>query len=212
MAMYNAVECDKCKKVARAGNIPLPNALIGLPEPLAPQGWITAFTKADNKHHFCSYYCLMSWSTNRAIKDECDSRGEMCVNTDNISQLTLGELIAKLETVRDKRKPVLFDDRYHPVDVDSWRGAYAELALEYAETGEPLTVEALLVKLRSAVGNTFTGYKGGDYIMSAATPVWIANYGESTGFIRNGDVWTQAVIGVTEQEQCVIIDTKNMVY
>ena len=60
--MYNAAECDHCKKVARAGNIPLPNALIGLPEPLAPQGWITAFTKGDNKYHFCSFDCLAIWA------------------------------------------------------------------------------------------------------------------------------------------------------
>ena len=41
-------------------------------------------------------------------------------------QLTLGELILKLEAVEDKSNPVIFNERYFPVDIDSWRGSYRE--------------------------------------------------------------------------------------
>jgi len=29
----------------------------------------------------------------------------------------------------------------------------------------------------SAMGQVFNGYKGGDFVMGALTPVWIASYG-----------------------------------
>lgn len=35
----------------------------------------------------------------------------------------------------------------------------------------------LLSECKAAMGQVFTGYKGGDYVMGALTPVWVANYG-----------------------------------
>src|SRR5579884_2690083 len=95
-------------------------------------------------------------------------------------QLMLGELILKLEAVQNKNKPVAFDDPvYHPVDIGSWRGSYCELALEYSQDGEVLSTAILLQMLKNAIGKTFGGYKGGEYMMGKTTPVWVANYGES---------------------------------
>ena len=127
-------------------------------------------------------------------------------------QLTLGELILKLEAVEDKSKPVIFNERYFPVGIDSWRGSYCELALEYAEVGEKLSVEASLKKLKATIGATLTGYKGGEFHMGKTTPVWVANYGTSGGFMHDGDIWTQAVTGVSQNEQAVIVETQNMEY
>lgn len=112
------------------------------------------------------------------------------------------------EAIPDKSKPVLFNEQYHPVGLDSWRGSYCELALEYEATGEPLTVAVLLKKLRDAIGATFSGYKGGEFRMGKTTPVWVANYGECDGFIGH----TQAVVGVSENEQAVLIETKALDY
>lgn len=134
-------------------------------------------------------------------------------------QLTLSELILKLEHIEDKNKPVIFDKRYFPVDIDSWRGSYRELALEYADTrdtltytGEKLTVGELLKKLKATIGATLYGYKGGEFLMGKTTPVWVAQYGESGGFTHEGDIWTQAVVNISEQEQAVILETRNIEY
>lgn len=127
-------------------------------------------------------------------------------------QLTLGELILKLEAVEEKSKPVIFNERYFPVGIDSWRGSYYELALEYAETGDKFSVAAWIKKLRETVGSTLYGYKGGEFLMGKTTPVWIANYGESEGFTHDGDIWTQAVVDVSQNEQAVIIETRNIEY
>src|ERR1700739_3755221 len=94
-------------------------------------------------------------------------------------QLTLSELILKLEAIGDKSKPVIYNEDYYPGDLDSWRGSYSELALACAERGVPFSVEELLKKLKAAMGTTFYGYKGGEFLMGKTTPVWVANYGES---------------------------------
>lgn len=128
-------------------------------------------------------------------------------------QLTLGELILKLEAVEDKHKPVIFDGgKYHPSCVNSWRGAYEELAIEYEELSRPWSTKHLLILLRNAIGSTFYGYKGGEYVMGKTTPVWVANYGYSCGFREEGGIDTLAVVDVSQDETNVMIVTQNIDY
>ena len=105
-------------------------------------------------------------------------------------QLTLGEIIAKIEPIAAGAESfkkdcgyepiVMFDfGNLHPSGIDSWRGIYAELALNYTEEGNAPTVTEFLTSLKEAVGKTYTGYKGGEFTMSRHTPVWVANYGNS---------------------------------
>ncbi len=83
------------------------------------------------------------------------------------TQLTLGKLISELE------------DRTGTVqgfkDVHSYRGYYCDLSLEPSDKFIP--VEEALAILRSAMGKTFTGYKGGDNMMGDSTPLWYSYYG-----------------------------------
>lgn len=117
------------------------------------------------------------------------------------NQLTLGELIKQFEDIKEHaecNQEVFFDFGYYrPTSLYSWRGAYEELGLSYDEESEA-TVESLLIELKSAIGKQFTGYKGGDYIMSEDTPVWAAqpNHGGYT-----------AICGVTNIGYRVIINT-----
>jgi len=102
-------------------------------------------------------------------------------------QLTLGEIISKCQAIEanlgaEDKRIVSFDfANMVPTNIDSWRGSYAELALSFNsdEEGETIKVGAFINMLESAVGKTFTGYKGGDFTMSRHTPVWVANYGKS---------------------------------
>lgn len=56
----------------------------------------------------------------------------------------------------------------------SYRGFYNELAFEPAD---PMTVGEILDVLRSAIGETYSGYKGGQYTMTYETPIWMAHWG-----------------------------------
>jgi hypothetical protein len=105
--------------------------------------------------------------------------------------MNLGQLIKKLE-VLPQELPVRFrlvgddvggvkdGDEVH--GIDSYRGFYERLALQPFDEewrSEPLlTVGALLARCKAAVGQTFHGYKGGDYVMDERTSVHADRYGE----------------------------------
>lgn len=116
---------------------------------------------------------------NNAVKA---SRANTLANSD---QLTLGELILKLEPIVKNQKDgeeatVRYDFEYlFPTSIDSWRGSYDELALNFETQGEEMKVSEFLNMLKECIGKTFTGYKGGDYTMHKGTPIWVANYSHS---------------------------------
>jgi hypothetical protein len=84
--------------------------------------------------------------------------------------MTLGELIKRLEKVDPKQEVKMGFSNPH-----SYRGYYDELAFE---PQEDTTVGEMLDWAKSAVGATYTGYKGGEYTMSEWTEVWLATYGQ----------------------------------
>lgn len=106
----------------------------------------------------------------------------------NSPQVSLGELIAKLEGIAEAHKisrvekaeaEVYFDFEYlHPTGISSWRGSYSELALEF-DGSKVYKLSEFIELLKSCIGKTFVGYKGGDFVMGKTTPVWVANYGNS---------------------------------
>ena len=85
------------------------------------------------------------------------------------TQMTLGKMIEALETFPDGATVRGLKD------LDSYRGYYSDLAFELGD--EPVLASDLLATCKAAMGQVFQGYKGGDYMMGALTPLWIANYG-----------------------------------
>lgn len=58
----------------------------------------------------------------------------------------------------------------------SYRGYYSDLALE-PTPGAPIKVWQLINQLSDVIDTELTGYKGGEFLMSADTPLWVAHYG-----------------------------------
>ena len=134
------------------------------------------------------------------------SRQESLANSD---QLTLGELILKIEpmlqnqdSIKEKYEHearVVYDFEYlFPLSIDSWRGIYRELALDYNVEGTPMAVSEFFKMLKGTIGTTFEGYKGGDFLMTKQTPIWVANY---------GNYGNTAVIDVVNAEYDIILIT-----
>lgn len=113
--------------------------------------------------------------------------------------MNLGQLILALETSCPSNYEVrLHFDNYnnpHSHTVMDWEGAYPSRLssyrgyYEYLRIGisgpynEPMqTVKQLLAECRDAVGTTFFGYKGGEYLMTEKTEVYIDYYGEANGW------------------------------
>lgn len=84
--------------------------------------------------------------------------------------MVLEELIETLEKYPPEQKVV--KGFGYPM---SYRGVYAELA--FAPVNDT-TVGEMLAHAKSALGQTFEGYKGGDFTMHEWTKCNIANYGE----------------------------------
>jgi hypothetical protein len=85
------------------------------------------------------------------------------------TQMTLGKLISALEGMP---KDALIQGIDNP---HSYRGYYSDLAFETDH--KPMEVGEALKMCKDAMGQVFEGYKGGDFVMGALTPVWIAEYG-----------------------------------
>lgn len=70
------------------------------------------------------------------------------------------------------------------------------------EPGAIDTVADLLADCRSALGACFEGYKGGNFWMTAATPLWVSSYGSASGMkVTNLDVVDGVLRAATEQEE-----------
>jgi len=85
------------------------------------------------------------------------------------TQLTLGALISALGKMpADAHVANLRDP-------GSYRGYYSDLYFERHYGTRPAA--ELLAECKAAMGQVFTGYKGGDYVMGALTPLWVSSYG-----------------------------------
>lgn len=113
----------------------------------------------------------------------------------SVYHLTLGQLLDKLENMPRKTIIKTTDGRSlgRP---QSYRGFYEDLAFEPVQ-GSVQTAGDLATVCDLALGKSFHGYKGGDFVMDRDTPLWISNYGESSG---------EAIIGLGDDG---ILLTKN---
>lgn len=106
--------------------------------------------------------------------------------------MRLGDLIKSLET-RPEDSWLRFDFcGISPIDVDSYRGFYEDLALVPSEFNQSsdVTVGSFLPTLKRAVGETFEGWKGGDYVMDEKTLLWVAQRGNSNSTAVVGVAWS----------------------
>ncbi|MET9222342.1 hypothetical protein ABZX65_26760 [Streptomyces sp. NPDC003300] len=87
--------------------------------------------------------------------------------------MTLGELISALEAADPSVVLPLGFSSPH-----SYRGDYMDLAFEPTAN---VTVGAMLADARSALGATYQGHKGGDYVMNGYTACWLAEDGSGDG-------------------------------
>lgn len=85
------------------------------------------------------------------------------------TQMTLGKLIATLDAMPADAQVANLRDP------DSYRGYYSDLYFKHKQGTRPAS--ELLTDCRAAMGQVFDGYKGGEYVMGALTPLWIAEYG-----------------------------------
>lgn len=111
--------------------------------------------------------------------------------------LTLGGLIKKLGSLSDE-KFVVFSSGENVGKEMSYRGYYSDLSFETQEKSK--TVKQFKKQCENALGNTYTGYKGGDFRMDKNTPLWKAEYS-----------WCgEAIMEIIENDQNVVLVCKKV--
>lgn len=111
--------------------------------------------------------------------------------------VTLGRLIEEIQQFHPlPNSRVKFSCGGHPGMPHSYRGHYSDLALPQVK--EPITIPAFLLLLKAALGNTYEGYKGGEFFMDERTPLWMAEYGCTGG----------AITGWHMEDNTLVLDVK----
>lgn len=72
---------------------------------------------------------------------------------------------------------VRYMDGRSPGEEMSYRGYYSDLSLE--DSSKEKSASDFHAQLSKALGAEYTGYKGGENLMTADTPLWRAEYGNS---------------------------------
>lgn len=134
-----------------------------------------------------------------------------------MKQLTLGELIDRLENANlydpdGDSKKIEFDFCWaEPVGFCSWRGDYSELAVMAGFYGyghgtqKAIKATDFLKDLKAQVGQTFEGWKGGDYQMHHETRLWVTTH--------HGNSCYTGITGVSDSESFrIVINTAYFEY
>jgi hypothetical protein len=86
-----------------------------------------------------------------------------------MTNITLGRLIEWLNTLPTSKRI-----KHGFGTGDSYRGYYEQLAFE---PEDDTTIGEMLASAQFALGREYQGYKGGEFMMSSYTEVWIGSYG-----------------------------------
>lgn len=114
-------------------------------------------------------------------------------------QMTLGKMIAALDDAHPSAVVMFSEDGFSPNYLGSYRGYYSDLMVTAKDA--PMTVAKFRALLIKANGRTFTGYKGGDFVMTDKTPLWRDEYGCASG---------NAIMAVTKKDGSVVLVTQRV--
>jgi hypothetical protein len=110
------------------------------------------------------------------IQAMIDFENRIAAGTRSKYHLTLGQLISRLEKMHTRNHRLLTSDGRGIEGLGSYRGYYSDLAL-HPVNGPVWTVAQLCRACIGVLDTTLTGYKGGEFLMTKDTPLWLASYG-----------------------------------
>jgi hypothetical protein len=110
-------------------------------------------------------------------------REEFHIIEPGIEPMHLGDLIAALKAAPQDSLCQFDFCGFFPVGTGSYRGRYADLVLHYNDPHDHKTqtpkVAEVIKLLEAAIGQTYGGWKGGDFTMHEHVPVWVDDSADS---------------------------------
>lgn len=125
-----------------------------------------------------------------------DAMSQSMRNTRKDYHLTLGGLIKVLEEV-PKETNIVFSDGTNVGSEMSYRGYYSDLSFEIQK--DIKKASDLLKQCKKALNKKYYGYKGGDFLMDADTPLWKSEYGDCGEAIMGSVVNNGTLVLVTRK-------------
>lgn len=107
--------------------------------------------------------------------------------------LTLGGLIKVME--ENPSCDAVTKEGFYICQPHSYRGYYSDLSFE---TSSEKPIDFIKTLKEETLDKTFVGYKGGDFVMAADTPLWIAPYGCTGDAVVDAIVSDGKIILVTK--------------
>lgn len=114
------------------------------------------------------------------------------------SVMRLGYFIEALKKIPSDTLVIFDFCNFSPTTLDSYRGYYDHLAFDY-EQDVTKEVKDILPICEEAMGKTYEGWKGGEFIMGQETPLWVSRRGESGN---------TAIVGIWHLPHVAVIMTK----
>ena len=124
------------------------------------------------------------------------------------SAMSANEIIEKLTEFKSTNKLVVIkmnNEIYTSnFDADSWRGSYNLPSISYSKDDSGVSIDTAIKNLNEVSGTEVYGYKGGEFILDADDPIFVANYGESNN--------RTAIVDIVELENYIVCLTKEDIY
>lgn len=93
--------------------------------------------------------------------------------------LSIGDMLGKLSNFEDSREFKFSNGKYLDEDYGSYRGYYEDFYIEYSDEDKGLNTIGKLKEIlnKGLDEGEMQGYKGGDFLITPDTLVWLASYG-----------------------------------
>lgn len=119
------------------------------------------------------------------VKYNPENKELTIINTSTAT--TIGMLVSQLQAFYDEDPDCGIhlefawkdsDEVFYPGSIFSWRGVYHFASVEPDTYYTSLS--DFLMRLRGVIGMKLQGYKGGDFVMTENTPLYVDHYGNSS--------------------------------
>lgn len=120
----------------------------------------------------------------------------------NAGNLTIGEMLKKLESFDDDEKVTFSDGKFFDGTYGSYRGNYEDLYIGWYDEDHGFnTVGHLKESLNKALNDGgMTGYKGGEFGIYTDTLVWFATYGSCGDMIIDIQKINNEIYVITKED------------
>lgn len=137
-----------------------------------------------------------------------DSKLEWANDSIEKGAMSTKDILEKLKEYKNSDKNIIIEmngDLYTTFfEADSWRGSCNLPAISYCDSKDGCTINTAIENLKEVNEMDVRGYKGGDFVLRAQDPLFVANYGDTNN--------CTAIVDIVEKSDFIVCLTKEDMY